>query len=289
MSEQSAPFAGANALIYGGAKGIGRAVAMEWAKRGARLAIADLAEDAAKATAAEIVAAGGTAVALAANVLSEESIAATASAAENAFGPVDIVMNNVGGMLNGHPEDIPFAEWHRIMDINYFAAVRGCLHFLPKFLARGKGHVVNTASFAGLYPYAASRVPYGAAKAAVISMSENLAVYLEPKGIRVSCLMPGPVMTQVMDSMTSWTEDCPMRGPGTETRLMMPEELAVVLADGMAQGKIMIPSDPVAFDIVKRWADDPDAFIRSKIAEFAGGERGNPMIPDAIKQQMGSL
>ena len=80
-----------------------------------------------------------------------------------------------------------------------------------------------------------------------------------------------------------------MRGPGTETRLMMPEELAVVLADGMAQGKIMIPSDPVAFDIVKRWADDPDAFIRSKIAEFAGGERGNPMIPDAIKQQMGSL
>ena len=126
MTDASAPFAGAHALIYGGAKGIGRAVAMEWARRGARLSIADLAEDAAKATAAEIIAAGGEAVALAANVLSEESIAATASAAENAFGPVDIVMNNVGGMLNGHPEDIPFAEWHRIMDINYFAAVRGC-------------------------------------------------------------------------------------------------------------------------------------------------------------------
>ena len=279
-------FAGAHALIYGGARGIGRAVAIEWAKRGARLAIADLADDAAQATVAEIEAAGGTAVALAANVLSDESIAATASAAENAFGPVDIVMNNVGGMLNGHPEDIPFAEWQRIMDINYFAAVRGCLHFLPKFLERGKGHIVNTASFAGLYPYAASRVPYAAAKAAIISMTENLAVYLEPKGIRVSCLIPGPVMTQVMDSMTSWTDDCPMRGPGTETKLLLPEELAVVLADGMAAGRIMIPSDPVGFDILKRWANDTDAFIRSKIDEFAAGEIGSPMIPETIKQMM---
>lgn len=288
MTNPSATFAGANALIFGGAKGIGRGVAMEWAKRGARVAIADLAEDAAQATAAEIVAAGGTAVALAANVLSDESIAATASAAENAFGPLDIVMNNVGSMLNGHPEDIPFAEWHRIMDINYLAAVRGCTHFVPKFLARGKGHIVTTASFAGLYPYAASRLPYAAAKAAIISMTQNLALYLEPQGIRVSCLIPGPVMTNINDSMTSWTEDCPMRGPGTETRVMMPEQLAVVLADGMAAGRIMIPSDPVAFDIIKRWADNPDAFIRSKIAEFAAGECGMPSVPEELRQKMGA-
>ena len=287
MATYSAPFAGANALIFGGAKGIGRAVAMEWAKRGARLAIADIAEEAAQTAAAEIVAAGGTAVALAANVLSEESIAVTASAAENAFGPVDIVMNNVGVMLNGHPEDIPFAEWQRIMDLNYFSAVRVCLHFLPQFLARGRGHIVNTASFAGLYPYAASRVPYATSKAAIIALCQNLAIYCEPQGIRVSCLIPGPVMTNITDAMTSWTQDCPMRGPGTETRLLLPEELAVVLADGMRDGRIIIPSDPVAFDIVKRWADNPDGFIRAKIAEFAAGERGNPAIPDAIKAKMG--
>ena len=74
-------------------------------------------------------------------------------------------------------------------------------------------------------------MPYAAAKAAVIAMTQNLAVYCEPQGVRVSCLIPGPVMTGVMDTMTSWTEDCPMRGPGKETRLMMPEEVAVVLAD----------------------------------------------------------
>lgn len=279
-------FAGANVLIFGGAKGIGKAVAQEWARRGARLALADIAEDVAQETADEIRAAGGTAIALSANVMQDESVAAAAARAEAELGEIDIVMNNVGGMLNGHPEDIPIVEWQRIMDLNYFAAVRGVQYFLPKFLARGRGHIVNTASFAGLYPYAASRVPYAAAKAAVIAMTENLAVYLEPQGIRVSCLIPGPVATGVMDSMTSWTEDCPMRGPGAETRLLLPHELAVKLADGMEAGGILIPSDDVAFDIIRRWAASPDAFIRAKIEEFAGGDRGNPEVPEEIRRMM---
>ncbi len=284
----AAPFAGNTALIFGGAKGIGQCVALEWARRGARLAIADIDEAAALAAAEAIKACGGEAIGLRANVLSDESIAAAAAEAESALGEIGIVMNNVGGMLNGHPEDIPFAEWQRIMDLNYFAAVRGVAHFLPKMLARKSGHIVNTASFAGLYPYAASRVPYAAAKAAVIAMTENLAVYLEPKGIRVSCLIPGPVMTGVMETMTSWTEDCPLRGPGSETVLMLPEEVACVLSDGMRDGRIMIPSDEVAFDIVKRWAASPDSFIRAKIDEFAGGDAGRPQIPEAVMKAMGA-
>jgi NAD(P)-dependent dehydrogenase (short-subunit alcohol dehydrogenase family) len=189
-------------------------------------------------------------------------------------------------MLNGHPEDIPFAEWHRMMDINYFAAVRGVQVFLPKFLARGSGHIVNTASFAGLYPYAASRIPYAAAKAAVISLSENLALYLEPQGIRVTCLMPGPVMTGVLDTMTSWTPDCPMRGPGSELGLMLAEDVAVVLSDGMRDGKVLIPSDPTAWDIVERWANSPDGFIKTKIDDFAHGEAGRPVVSDELKARL---
>ncbi len=279
----SHPFGGNAALIYGGGKGIGRAVAQEFARRGARLAIADIDLAAAEETAALI---GGGAIALKCNVLDDASVGAIADASEAELGDLHIVMNNVGGMLNGHPEDVPMAEWQRMMDINYFAAVRSVTHFLPKMIARGSGHIVNTASFAGLYPYAASRIPYAAAKAAVIAMSESLAIYLQPLGVRVSCLCPGPVMTGVLDSMTSWTPDAPMRGPGAVLELKLVGDVARTLADGMAGGKVLIPSDDKAWDILARWAASPDAFIQNKIDEFARGESGRPTIPDAVRQAM---
>jgi NAD(P)-dependent dehydrogenase (short-subunit alcohol dehydrogenase family) len=277
----SAPFAGNAGLIYGGGKGIGRAVATEFAKRGARMAVADIDLAAAVETATLI---GGGAIALKCNVLDDESVRATADAAEAALGDLHIVMNNVGGMLNGHPEDVPFAEWQRMMDINYFAAVRAINHFLPKMIARGSGHIVNTASFAGLYPYAVSRIPYAAAKAAVIAMSESLAVYLHPQGIRVSCLCPGPVLTGVLDSMTSWTPDAPLRGPGTELELKLAGQVATVLADGMRDGKIVIPTDETVWGIIQRHAASPDAFIQSKIDEFASGNTGRPFVSEELKQ-----
>lgn len=280
------PFADATALIFGGAKGIGRGVALDWARRGARVAVADIDHAAAGDTAAAIEAAGDRAIGLAADVLSEASIARAAVEAEAALGPVDIVMNNVGGILSGHPEDIPLAEWQRMMDLNFFAAIRSLGVFLPKFQARGSGTIVNTASFAGLFPYAANRMPYAAAKAAVISLSENLAVYLEPQGIRVSCLVPGPVMTSIMDQMRTWTPDCPMRGPGGDLELKTVEEVAVTLADGMEAGRVLIPSDADAWTILRDWAASPDAFIRAKIEAFAAGDSGKPRVPEALLRRL---
>lgn len=282
-----APFAGKSALIFGGAKGIGKCVALEWARRGARVAVADIDEAAALETAEEIKASGGAGLGLKADVLSDASVAAAIAAAEGAFGPVDLSMNNVGAILNGHPEDIPFAEWQRIMDLSYFAVVRGVTQVLPGMQARRSGHIVNTASFAGLYPYAASRIPYASAKAAVIALTENLALYLEPQGIRVSCLIPGPVATGMMEAMTTWTQDCPMRGPGGELVLKLPEEVAVVLSDGMRDGRILIASDETAWDIVRRWAEDPDAFLRAKMDAFAAGDAGSPQVPEAVLRALG--
>lgn len=131
------PFAGRNALLFGGAKGIGRAIALEWAGRGARVAVADIDAEAARVTADAIAASGGTAIALAADVLSDASVAEAVAASEAALGPLDILLNNVGAMLNGHPEDIPMAEWQRMMDLNYFGTLRGIQAVLPAFLARG--------------------------------------------------------------------------------------------------------------------------------------------------------
>lgn len=272
------------ALIFGAAKGIGRAVALEWARRGAAVAVADIDEAAAQATAADIEAAGGRAIALKVDVLSDESVQAASEAAACALGEIDIVMSNVGSIINGHPEDIPMSEWRRIMDINYFSATRCIKHFLPRMLARKSGHLVTTASFAGLYPYAASRMPYASAKAAVIALSESLAIYAEPLGVRVTCLIPGPVMTNVMDSMTNWTENCPMRGPGSELELKLPEDVAVTLSDAMCDGRILVASDERVWDLVKQWADGPDAFIRRQIDAFANGDLGAPSIPAELMQ-----
>src|SRR4051794_11093276 len=115
MSNRQPPFDGKNALIYGAAKGIGRAVALEFARRGARVAIADIDKPGADDTAATIVATGGKAAGLRCDVMSDASVREAAVAAEIALGAIDIVMNNVGGILNGHLEDIPLSEWERII------------------------------------------------------------------------------------------------------------------------------------------------------------------------------
>jgi NAD(P)-dependent dehydrogenase (short-subunit alcohol dehydrogenase family) len=279
MKSGNEPFAGASAIIFGGAKGIGKAVALEWARRGARVAIGDIDPAAASETACAIAQEGGEAIGLAVDVLLQASMESAAHQAKAAFGPADIVMNNVGAILNGHPLDIPDSEWHRIFELNYFSVVRSNAIFLPGMLERGSGHVVNTASFAGLYPYAAGRIPYASSKAAVISMSENLALLLEPKGVRVSCLIPGPVMTSIAEGMKDWTPGLPMYGPGSETALLDTAEVASVLSDGMRDGRILIPSDAIAYEIIARHAADPDAFTRGKIESFAGGDVGMPKMP----------
>lgn len=274
-------FAGKTALIYGGGKGIGRAVAQEFARRGARIATADIDLAAAQETARLIEAGGGKATALRCDVTSDTSVREAAVIAEIAFGETDIVVNNVGGILHGNPEDIPISEWQRILDLNLMSVVRSNAVFLPKMLARGSGFIVNTASFAGLYPFATTRMPYVAAKSAVVALSESLALHLLPQGIRVSCLCPGPVMTGVMDGMKTWSAGVEMRGPGSALEVKSVESAAATLADGMEAGRILIPTHDEVWDTLARHGADPDGFIRSKIEEFARGDHGRPSMASA--------
>jgi NAD(P)-dependent dehydrogenase (short-subunit alcohol dehydrogenase family) len=269
-------FEGQRALVYGAARGIGRAVAFEFARRGAHVAIADIDLHGAEETEAEIIKAGGNAIALHCDVTSDDSVRSVANAAEQ-LGELDIVMNNVGAIISGNPEDIPIAEWQRILNLNLMSVVRSLDVFLPKMLARGSGYIVNTASLAGLYPYAMNRMPYVASKAAVVALSESLALYLLPKGIRVSCLCPGPVMTRVMEGMKTWTANAPMPGPGTQYALKTAEQAATMLADGMCAGRIIIPTDEQMWPELQRHAASPDDFIQQKIEEFSRGEWGRPI------------
>jgi NAD(P)-dependent dehydrogenase (short-subunit alcohol dehydrogenase family) len=269
-------FAGKNALVIGGGQNIGREVVLEFARRGARVAVADINAAGADETAAMIREAGGEATGIAVDVTSEESVAACVATARAFLGQIDVLMNNAGLLHSGNPEDLPPSEWERIFNVNLFGAVRANALVMPEMIARGSGYIVSTASFAGLFPYAINRIGYAASKCAVVSMSQNLALYLQPKGVHVSVLCPGPIMTSVMDSMKSFGENVPMVGPGSELRLMGPAEVATILADAMEAGKILIPTHEEAFGKLERLGADPDGYVRDKAADFASGDHGRP-------------
>jgi NAD(P)-dependent dehydrogenase (short-subunit alcohol dehydrogenase family) len=269
-------FENKTALIIGAGRNIGRVIAQEFARRGARVAAADVSREGAEETAQLINAAGGKAIGIGCDVTNEGSVGEAVGEAERFLGAIDIHMNNAGIIHSGNPEDFPAAEWERMFSVNFFGAVRANAIVLPKMIARGSGYIVNTASFAGLYPYATNRIPYAASKAALVSMSENLAVYLLPKGIKVSCLCPGPTMTTSTVGMKPWSEGVIMRGPGRNLPVKSQEHAAQTLADGMCAGRIIIPTHEEGLETVARRGASPDGFIAAKIKEFASGDSGLP-------------
>ena len=101
----------------------------------------------------------------------------------------------------------------RVVDINLMSVVRSLTVFLPSLLGQGSGHIVNTASTAGLFPYGYDRLPYTTTKHAIVGLSESLAVYLRPRGIGVSCFCPAGVMTNIVEQITFYGEPRPPRGP----------------------------------------------------------------------------
>jgi short-subunit dehydrogenase len=94
--------------------------------------------------------------------------------------------------------------------------------------------------------------------------------------VRVSCFCPGPVATGVMDSMQTWSANVAFRGPGSQYEVITAEEAAMTLAEGMREERVIIPTDPKVWDVMRRHVDSPDTFIQGKIDEFARGEYGKP-------------
>lgn len=285
-------FQDTRAFVVGAAGGIGRALAVEFANRGASIVAADIDETGAAETARLINDAGGKAFAVGCDVTDQQSVQSAIADAEAFLGEFDIVANAVGVLLSGHPEDIPLSEWQRIFQVNVLGVARLNEILLPKMLERGRGYIVNTASVAGLYPFAITRIPYAASKAALISMSQNLAIYLKPKGINVSCLCPGPTLTAIGGRASNWTEDVTMVGPSRDYKLMTAPETAKLFCDGMELERVIIHSQPqVTLELMQRAAASPDHFIYERIGQFASGNDGLPTVdftdPAIIKALQG--
>jgi 3-oxoacyl-[acyl-carrier protein] reductase len=187
---------GKTALVTGSSRGIGRAIAIELAREGCRVALCARGKDALAAAAAEVRAIGGEAVAVAADVTAEAGLREVVDAALAAFGRLDVLINNVGGsagtsFLETAPED-----WQRAVDLNLMPAVRASRLVVPHMQAHGGGAIVNIVSiygreWGGVY---VRRPTYIAAKAAEIGMSKALALELAPLGIRVNAVAPGSIL-----------------------------------------------------------------------------------------------
>jgi NAD(P)-dependent dehydrogenase (short-subunit alcohol dehydrogenase family) len=253
------------AIVTGSASGIGRGCALALGRAGVSVAVTDINLEGAKTVAAEIRDAGGNAIGERCDVGVDGEFEALRDLVLKRFGRIDIVMNNAGTILSGNPEDVPLSEWQRVFNVNLLSIVRSNAVFLPIFLANGQGHFVNTASFAGLYTYSFDRLPYAASKAAVIQMSEGLALYLRPKGIGVTVLCPGPVMTNIMSSARVFTEGVELRGPGSEFGLMNVDQVGELVVEAIRNNVFFLPTHPQVRERLIRRAQDVDANLQEQI------------------------
>ncbi|NUR91217.1 MAG: SDR family NAD(P)-dependent oxidoreductase [Nonomuraea sp.] len=177
------------AVVTGGASGIGRAVARELALRGAEVTIADLDEEAGERTAKEY----GLAFAKL-DVTDAEAVAALF----RGVGRLDYVFNNAGIAVGGRTEELTLDHWNRTIDVNLRGVVHGVHAAYPIMLEQGFGHIVNTASLAGLVP-APLMLPYTATKHAVVGLSLALRAEAASRGVRVSVVCPGFTDTPLLD------------------------------------------------------------------------------------------
>jgi len=193
---------GKRAVVTGAASGLGRAIALELARRGAKVVVADLNRAGADETVAQIAAlgvAGASGHATECDVGKIESFEALAAFADREIGGVDVIVNNAGVATSGLTGEIPLEDWRWIMDVNLWGVIHGCHVFLPRFRQQGSGFVLNVASAAGLLS-PPRMAPYNVTKTAVVALSETLKAENAKQNIHVTVLCPTFFKTSILDN-----------------------------------------------------------------------------------------
>jgi meso-butanediol dehydrogenase / (S,S)-butanediol dehydrogenase / diacetyl reductase len=184
------------AIVTGGGRGIGRAIALELGRQGADIVIAELDQAGAKRTAEEVGALGRRSLATTTDVTSRADLRAMVDRAKAEFGRIDILVNNAGIYRAAATLDVTEDHWDAIMNINAKAVFFATQAVLPTMMAQKSGAIVSLASMAGKIG-STTNLPYNASKAAVVSMTKSLALAHAGDGIRVNCVCPGFVETDM--------------------------------------------------------------------------------------------
>jgi NAD(P)-dependent dehydrogenase (short-subunit alcohol dehydrogenase family) len=238
-------------VVTGGARGIGRALARRFSSGGAgAVVVVDIDGDKAAAVAEEI---GGTAVRC--DVSREEEVVRLVKTVQDQHSRIDVFCSNAGIAVAGGPE-VATAEWQRIWDINVMSHVFVARHVLPGMLARDDGYILGTLSAASLLNHVLA-APYGVTKAAALSLFEWLAIAYGGGGIRVSCLCPQGVNTDMLA-----TESRELLDYVTPTALE-PEDVAEAVIQGLRDEAFLILPQPQVAKYFSRKAHDYDRWLRS--------------------------
>lgn len=236
-------YTGKNAVITGGASGIGLGLARRLADRGASLLLADIEGPALDEAAGALRGQGATVETFECDVSDRTQVAALADVAFERFGSVHFLANNAG-VVTRHTPWSDLADWDWVLGIDLMGVIYGVHSFVPRMLESGEpGHVMNTASTAGLlaFPGIAS---YNVAKRGVVALSESMHHELRDTDVTVSVLCPGLVATRIGDSERNRDGDAPATmqasaGTGASEELS-PEQVAAIVLDAIGAGKFWI-------------------------------------------------
>ncbi len=252
------------AVVTGGGHGIGRALCRRLAKDGAMVVVADIDEAAALIVAAEI---GGVAKAL--DVSDEKAIVALVEEVEKAHGPIDMFISNAGvgygdgtsGAISAEGGMNPIEDrWDACWQVNVMAHVFAARALVPRMLERGHGHLVNTASAAGLLSQIGDSA-YSATKHAAVGFAESLAIDYGDGGIVVSVVCPQAVATRMIGiEDDSESLEGGFRGNDVDG-IMRPEAVADIIVDEALAGRFLILTHPEVTTYVQRKASDHDRWI----------------------------
>ncbi len=223
-------FAGKVAFITGASRGIGRATALALAREGANVALGGLVGEDGEAVAAACREHGGEALWLPADLGDERSVEAAVAQTAETWGGIDVLVNNAGTYLKGTVISTTLAQWEQLMRVNLTGAFLCARHVVPLMLARGGGSVVNVASEAGLVGLA-DQTAYNASKAALISLTQSMALDFAAHDVRVNCVCPGTTLTPLVEEAVAREADpeAALRRLGNVRpldRLGRPEEIA---------------------------------------------------------------
>ena len=222
------------AVITGGASGIGRALAERFAAEGMKIVIADIDEVAMRAVEVQLAEGGTEVLTQVCDTSLEAEVQALADAAMSRFGGAHVLCNNAGVIGKGDAWRSPIAVWDWVIGINLYGVIHGIRAFLPIMEDQGEGHIVNTASMAGLVALPGA-APYNVTKTGVVALSEGLYLELKATGspVRVSALCPGFVKTNLAKGQ-KWTERLGTEPGAAQTP--MAQMMDAVLAQGVEEG-----------------------------------------------------